>query len=84
MISWTEFSEYSFDRKINTLYTDGNFVMAIRYYGFKINLYLLGSFYVEVFVNHKLAKIEKIQRLDTNHSRMKFYYDQIKLPQSLA
>ncbi|MGE0590855.1 MAG: hypothetical protein AB7O48_19900 [Cyclobacteriaceae bacterium] len=84
MISWTEFSEYSFDRKINTLYTDGNFVMAIRYYGFKINLYLLGSFYVEVFVNHKLAKIEKIERLDTNHSRMKFYYDQIKLPQSIG
>ncbi len=84
MISWTEFSEYSFDRKINTLYTDGNFVMAIRYYGFKINLYLLGSFYVEVFVNHKLAKIEKIERLDTNHSRMKFYYDQIKLPQNIA
>lgn len=84
MISWTEFSEYSFDRKINTLYTDGNFVMAIRYYGFKVNLYLLGSFYVEVFVNHKLAKIEKIERLDTNHSRMKFYYDQIKLPQSIG
>lgn len=84
MISWTEFSEYSFDRKINTLYTDGNFVMAIRYYGFKINLYLVGSFYVEVFVNHKLAKIEKIERLDTNHSRMKFYYDQIKLPQNIG
>lgn len=81
MITWNEFNNYSFDQKINTLYTNGNFVMAIRYYGFKINLYLLGGFYVEVFFNHKKAQIEKIARLDTSHSRMKFYVDQIKLPE---
>ena len=80
MITWAEFSNYSFDQKINTLYANGNFVMAIRYYGFKINLYLLGNFYVEVFFNHKKAQIERITRLDPSHSRMKFYYDQIKLP----
>ncbi|MBX2941147.1 MAG: hypothetical protein KF860_02270 [Cyclobacteriaceae bacterium] len=80
MISWKEFNGYSFDRKINTLYATGNFIMAIRYYSFKINLYLLDNFYVEVFIDHKKAKIEKITRLDTSHSRMKFYYDQIKLP----
>ncbi|MFZ1809213.1 MAG: hypothetical protein WAU36_18410 [Cyclobacteriaceae bacterium] len=80
MISWNEFNDYSFDRKINTLYANGNFVMAIRYYGFKVNLYLLDSFYIEVFFNHKKGRIEKISRLDTTHSRMKFYYDQIKLP----
>jgi len=81
MITWKEFNNYSLDQKINTLYARGNFVMAIRYYGFKINLYLLSGFYVEVFFNHKKACIEKISRLDTHHSRMKFYYDQIKLPQ---
>ena len=80
MVTWKEFNSYSFDRKINVLYTNGNFVMAIRYYGFKVNLYLLGGFYVEVFINHKKAKIEKILKLDTSHTRMKFYYDQIKLP----
>ncbi len=84
MITWTEFSNYSFDRKINTLYASGSFVMAIRYYGFKVNLYLLGSFYVEVFFNHKKARIEKISLLDTSHSRMKFYYDQIKLPGTIS
>lgn len=63
------------------LYEKGTFVMAIRYYGYKINLYLLGNFYVEVFYNHKKDCIEKISRLDTSHSRMKFYYDQIKLPE---
>ncbi len=80
MVTWNEFNTYSIDQKINTLYANGNFVMAIRYYGFKVNLYLLGGFYVEVFINHKLARVEKITRLDTTHSRMKFYYDQIKLP----
>lgn len=81
MISWREFKSYSFDRKIKTLYEEGTFVMSIRYYGYKVNLYLLGSEYVEVFVNHKRATIEKIILLDTGHSRMKFYSDQIKLPQ---
>lgn len=84
MISWTEFCDYSFSQKINKLYVDGKFVMSIRYYGFKVNLYLLGNFYVEVFYNHKKDKIEQISRLDTSHSRMKFYYDQIKLPEEIC
>ncbi|QOI98834.1 MAG: hypothetical protein HRU69_05460 [Flammeovirgaceae bacterium] len=62
------------------LYEHGSFVMAIRYYGYKVNLYLLNNFFVEVFVNHKHACIEKVTLLDTSHSRMKFYSDQIKLP----
>ncbi len=80
MVTWKEFSDYTFSQKINKLYKDGSFVMAIRYYGFKVNLYLLGPYYVEVFYNHKLDRIERIEQLDTAHSRMKFYYDQIKLP----
>ncbi len=66
--------------KISVLYEKGTFVMAIRYYGYKINLYLLGNYYLEVFVNHKLSLVEKIVPLDPSHSRMKFYSDQIRLP----
>ena len=80
MISWGEFSKLSLDRKVSELYKNGTFVMAIRYYTYKVNLYLLGNFYLEVFVNHKQSCIEKIVLLDTSHSRMKFYSDQIKLP----
>lgn len=80
MISRREFNKLSLEKKINLLYENGTFVMAIRYYTYKINLYLLGNFYLEVFVNHKQACIEKIVPLDTRHSRMKFYSDQIKLP----
>ncbi|MBX2964733.1 MAG: hypothetical protein KF845_01220 [Cyclobacteriaceae bacterium] len=84
MITWAEFKNYTLDKKINVLYECGTFVMAIRYYNYKINLYLLGRNYVEVFVNHKYASIEKIALLDTNHSRMKFYSDQIKLPRGIV
>ena len=80
MITWTNFRRMSLSKKINMLYEHGTFVMAIRYYGYKVNLYLLGDFYLEVFVNHKQARIEKITLLDASHSRMKFYSDQIKLP----
>lgn len=80
MISWKELSQCSFEKKIRTLYEEASFVVAIRYYGYKVNLYLLGHDYVEVFYNHKEDRIEKISLLDSEHSRMKFYYDQIKLP----
>ncbi len=84
MISWPEFRNFPLDKKTKTLYEQGIFVMAIRYYGYKVNLYLLGNSYVEVFVNHKLATIDRISLLDMSHSRMKFYVDQIKLPQELV
>ena len=80
MIPFTEFEELTLDDKISLLYKKGTFVMAIRYYNYKINLYLLGNYYLEVFVNHKFSLIEKIVPLDRMHSRMKFYSDQIQLP----
>ncbi|HZX74216.1 MAG TPA: hypothetical protein VFE57_07345 [Cyclobacteriaceae bacterium] len=84
MSDWSSFFTYSIPERIKVLYEEGTFVMAIRYYGYKVNLYLFENSYVEVFYNHKKDRIEKITPLDTRHSRMKFYYDQIKLPQQLA
>lgn len=83
MISWMEYSRLSLSDRITMLYERGTFVMSIRYYSYKVNLYLLGNFYLEVFVNHKFSSVEKITLLNTNHSRMKFYSDQIKLPDIL-
>jgi len=80
MIARTDFEELALEDKISMLYEQGTFVMAIRYYGYKVNLYLLGSYYLEVFVNHKFSLIEKIVPLDPMHTRMQFYSDQIKLP----
>ncbi|MCR9085010.1 MAG: hypothetical protein NXH89_21435 [Cyclobacteriaceae bacterium] len=78
-MSREEFSSLPLHQKIKTLYLEGTFVVAIRYYRHKVNLYLLENDYVEVFYNHKEDKIDKIDFLPRDHSRMKFYLDQIKL-----
>ena len=83
MITASEFFSFSLREKIRTLYEKGTFIVAIRYYGYKINLYLLNDYYVEVFYNHKLDKIEKVELMKSSHSRIKFYTDQISLPQEI-
>jgi hypothetical protein len=79
MVSWAAFNGFSVREKVNTLYELGTFIVSIRYYGYKVNLYQLGKEYIEVFIKHKDSSIEKIVRLDTQHSRMNFYCDQIKI-----
>ncbi|MDH5399854.1 MAG: hypothetical protein OEX02_17005 [Cyclobacteriaceae bacterium] len=79
MLTASKFERKSIGEKVNLLYKDGTFIMSIRYYRHKVNLYLLSNFFVEVFYNHKLDKIDKVDLLDDRHSRMKFYADQIKL-----
>jgi len=79
-MKWEHLKNYPLEKRISVLYEHATFVMAIRYYRYKINLYLLGSEYLEVFIDHKNSSIDRICLLDTRHSRMKFYYDQIKLP----
>jgi len=79
-MTWIDFKALTLQKQLKTLYTEGTFIVAIRYYGHKINLYLLQDYYIEVFYNHKLDRIDKIDTLKRNHTRMKFYSDQIKLP----
>ena len=78
-MSREEFSQLSLHQKIKTLYLEGTFVVGIRYYRHKVNLYLLENEYVEVFYNHKEDRIDRIDFLERSHSRMKFYLDQIKI-----
>jgi hypothetical protein len=78
-MSREKFASLPLHLKIKTLYLEGSFIVAIRYYGHKVNLYLLDHDYIEVFYNHKLDKIDKIDFLPLDHSRMKFYLDQIKI-----
>ena len=79
MRSWEVFNRFSLKKKVETIFRNGKFITSIRYYRYKINLYQLGDDFVEVFINHKKTSIEKIERLDCQHSRMKFYCDQIKI-----
>ena len=70
MIAWGEYKKLTLHEKIQALYEHGTFVMAIRYYGYKVNLYLMGNYYLEVFINHKHALIEKMSTV----ARMCFIY----------
>jgi len=81
MIDGESFKSLSLKEQIKMLYFEGTFIVAIRYYKYKINLYLLNNYYVEVFFNHKHNLIEKVDLLQRNTSRMKFYSDQVRLPQ---
>lgn len=74
------FQKLSLTDKIRQLYHDGTFVTSIRYYEYKINLYLFNGHYLEVFYHHKKDLIEKIELLEMDNTRMKFYLDQVKLP----
>jgi len=74
-----EFVGATLEEKIRLLFEHGTFVTSIRYYRYKVNLYLLGQQYFEVFVSHKHVVIERIEPLDEQHTRMKFYLDQIRL-----
>ncbi|MEX2568816.1 MAG: hypothetical protein WD431_22935 [Cyclobacteriaceae bacterium] len=78
-MSKEDFRKLPLTKKIHTLYTEGTFVVGIRYYAYKVNLYLLGKEYIEVFYNHKFDRIDKIDFLNHRHTRMKFYLDQINL-----
>jgi hypothetical protein len=66
--------------KIQLLYAEGSFVMSIRYYRFKVNLYLYQDHYVEAFYDPKADRISKIIPLERGISRQKFYADQVRLP----
>ncbi len=74
------FRKLNIQQRIKALYLDGSFVADIRYYQYKINLYLFENFYVEVFYLPTEDRVEKVEILDEKSSRINFYIDQIKLP----
>lgn len=70
--------------KARWIYFNGQLVTSIRYYQYKVNLYLLEKVYVEVFYHHTKDCVERIEPLDASSKRMNFYADQIRLPSGLV
>lgn len=84
-MSVQSFSKLTLKDKIRELYFEGSFVIDIRYYQYKVNLFLYSDRYFEVFINHKQSKVEKIVELSYDSKRMNFYVDQLKIyPQRVA
>ena len=83
MYTQEDFIRLAMGDKLRELYINGEFILAIRYYKFKINLYKYNNYLVEVFYDHKLDRISQVLPFSADKSRMKFYADQIKLPVNL-
>ncbi|BDC98000.1 hypothetical protein PEPS_02810 [Persicobacter psychrovividus] len=81
--TFEDFRQLTYRDKIKTLYFHGTFIVSIRYYRHKVNLYLVHDFYVEVFYNPRLDMIDQFELFDPKHKRTKFYTDQINFPTDL-
>ena len=79
MLLVDKFLECTVPEQCRIIYLEGEFVMAIRYYEYKVNMYVLGDQLIEVFYSHKLDRVHDIQLLDYSSSRMNFYADQVSL-----
>lgn len=77
------FTALSHEEKVKWIYFNGELVTSIRYYEYKVNLYLIDRILVEVFYHHLKDCVEKIEPLDRKSKRMKFYTDQVRLPKFL-
>lgn len=75
-----QFLNMSLGDQVQHIYKNGTFVTDIRYYEYKVNLFLLDGNYFEVFINHKSVEITKIAPLNYKSNRIHFYLDQVKLP----
>jgi len=78
-----DFIKLSLGEKTKWIYFNGELITSIRYYAYKVNLYLIGEFYVELFYHHSQDRIEKIELLDAKSKRLNFYADQVRLPVNL-
>jgi hypothetical protein len=78
------FSRLNMRQRLQWVYFEGQYVMAIRYYEYKVILYLLKDFYVEVFYHNNESEIKKVEVFDYRSSRANFYTDQIRLSEELS
>ena len=74
-----EFQILSKDEKLRWVYFEGEHIMAIRYYEYKVILYVINHFLVEVFYHHTQGIIEKVEVMERSNKRLKFYADQVRL-----
>ena len=79
-----KFKQLSILQKAKELVQDGSSITSIWYYEYKINLYLYCGQYIEVFYDPKKDLVKKIEFLDMECTRLKFYLDQVKLPSNIS
>lgn len=61
------------DTRAKFLFNYGDYVSSIDYYGQKVDLYVIGAFYVEAFYNAETRELEQIEILDSKERRLQLY-----------
>lgn len=67
------FNSINLNTKAEFLFNYGEYVSSIEYYGNKVDLYIVGGFYVEAFYSGDTKELEKIEILDERERRLQLY-----------
>jgi hypothetical protein len=72
------FNNLSLNQKSSFLFPDGTYIAVRDYYNYKVQLYSLWGFYVEVWYHPKMNSIDKIEALNDEKS-LKLYLSDIEI-----
>ncbi len=72
------FNDLSLNQKGSLLFPNGTYIAVRDYYNYKVQLYSLWGFYVEVWYHPKLNRIDKIEVLE-NEKSLNLYLSDIEI-----
>lgn len=67
------FNSINLHTKAEFVFNKGEYISSIEYYGCKVELFIVGGFYVEVFYNLHSEELEEIEILDEQEKRLQLY-----------
>jgi hypothetical protein len=72
------FNNLSLNKKGEILFSKGSYIAVRNYYNYKVQLYSLNGFYIEVWYHPKLNSIDKIETLE-NEKNLNLYLPDIEI-----
>jgi hypothetical protein len=77
-INKDNFNDLSLDEKGKIIFSKGSYIAVRDYYNYKVQLYGLKGFYVEVWYNPRTNSIDKIETMD-NEKSLNLYLSDIEI-----
>jgi hypothetical protein len=67
------FNRVNLETKAHFVFNYGEYISSIEYYERKVDLYVVGAFYVKVFYNVESKELKQIEILDPEERRLQLY-----------
>ncbi len=67
------FRSINLETRADFVFGYGEYISSIDYYGRKVDLYVVGKFYVEAFYNIETEELEDIAILESSEKRLQLY-----------